>query len=50
MVRSHNELADLQEPMSETKKFNEFMKGIKDTKLSVVKTVVDEDNHKITDF
>ena len=50
MVRSHNELADLQEPMSETKKVSDFMKGIKNPKLSVGKTVVDGDNHKITDF
>ena len=50
MVRAHNDLADLQEPMSETKKVSDFMKGIKDPKLSVGKTVVDEDNHKITDF
>ena len=50
MVRYHNELADLQEPMSDTKKVSDFMKGIKDPKLSVGKTVVDGDNHKLADF
>ena len=50
MVRDHNELADLQEPMSETKKASDFMKGIKDNKLSVGKTVVNGCNHKLTDF
>ena len=50
MARAHNELADLQEPMSETKKVSDFMKGIKDPKLSVGTTVVDRDNHKLTDF
>ena len=50
MVRDHNELADLQEPMSDTKKVSDFMKGIKDPKLSVGKTVCDGDNHKLTDF
>ena len=50
MVRAHNDMADLQEPMSETKKVSDFMKGIKDPKLSVGKAVVDEDNHKLTDF
>jgi hypothetical protein len=50
MVKAHNELADLLEPMSETKKVADFMKGIKDPKLAVGKTVVDGDNHKLTDF
>ena len=50
MVRAHNELDDLQEPIAETKKVSDFMKGIKDTKLSVGKTVFDGDNHKLTDF
>ena len=50
MVRSHNELAGLQEPMSDTNKVSDFMKGIKDTKLSVGKKFFDGDNHKLTDF
>ena len=50
MARSHNDLADLQEPMSETKKFSDFMKGINNPKLSVGKTVSDGDNHKLTDL
>ena len=50
MVRAHNYMADLQEPISETKKVSDFMKGIKDPKLSVGKTVVDGDNHKLTGF
>ena len=36
--------------MSETKKFSDFMKEVKDPKLSVGKTVVDGDNHKLTHF
>ena len=50
MVRAHNEMAGLQEPMSENKKVSDFMKRIKDTKLSVGKKAVDGDNHKLTDF
>ena len=50
IFRAQNELDDLQEPMPETKKVSDFMKGVKDTKLSVGKTVVDGENHKLTDF
>jgi hypothetical protein len=47
---AHNELYDLEETLSETKKVRDFLKGIQDPTLVVGKTVVLSDPAKLSDF
>jgi hypothetical protein len=47
---AHNELFDLKETLSETKKVRDFLKGIQDPTLVVGKTVVLSDPAKLMDF
>jgi hypothetical protein len=47
---AHNELFDLKETLSETKKVRNFLKGIQDPTLLVGKTVVLSDPEKLADF
>jgi hypothetical protein len=47
---AHNELLDLEEPVPETKKVTDFLKGIQDPVLAVGKTVVLGDPIKMSDF
>lgn len=47
---AHNELFDLKESLSETKKVRDFLKGIQDPTLVVGKTVVLSDPAKLSDF
>jgi len=47
---AHNELLDLDEPVPETKKVTDFLKGIQDPILAVGKTVVLGDPSKMSDF
>jgi hypothetical protein len=47
---AHNELFDLEEPVSESKKVTDFLKGIQDPSLQVGKTVILSDPAKLGDF
>jgi hypothetical protein len=47
---AHNELLDLDEPVSESKKVTDFLKGIQDALLQIGKTVVLADPKKMGDF
>ena len=47
---AHNELLDLDEPVPETKKVTDFLKGIQDTALAVGKSIVLGDPLKMSDF
>ena len=48
--RAHNELEELEEPVAETKKVADFLKGISDSKLETGKNIVDGDPNKLGDF
>jgi hypothetical protein len=48
--KAHNELESLGEPVAETKKVADFIKGISDPKLETGKSVVDGDEAKLTSF
>ena len=48
--KAHNEIANLEGAISETKKVADFIRGINDPTLSVGKAVVDGDNAKRVDF
>lgn len=48
--KAHNELLDLQEPVAEAKKVNDFLAGITDPKLETAKAVIDGNNSKLTNF
>jgi hypothetical protein len=47
---AHNELLDLDEPVSETKKVTDFLKGIRDPNLNTGKSIVLGDPTKLKDF
>jgi hypothetical protein len=47
---AHNELLDLDEPVSELKKVTDFLKGIHDLNLNMGKSVVLGDPAKLGDF
>ncbi|KAI2507354.1 hypothetical protein MHU86_7074 [Fragilaria crotonensis] len=47
---AHNELLDLEEPVSESKKFTDFLKGIRDSALNTGKSIVLGDPAKLGDF
>ena len=47
---AHNELLDLDEPVAETKKVSDFLKGIRDPTLVTAKSVVLGDPAKLDDF
>ena len=47
---AHNELLDLDEPVSETKKVTDFLKGIRDPNLTTGKSIVLGDPAKLEDF
>jgi flavorubredoxin len=47
---AHNELLDLNEPVSETKKVTDFLKGIRDPDLNTGKLIVLGDPTKLEDF
>jgi hypothetical protein len=47
---AHNELLDLDEPVPETKKVTDFLKGIQDPALAVGKSIVLGDPLKMSDF
>ena len=47
---AHNELLDLDEPVAETKKVSDFLKGIRDPTLITAKSVVLGDPAKLDDF
>ena len=46
----HNELLDLEEPVSESKKVTDFLKGIRDSSLNTGKSIVLGDPAKLGDF
>ena len=48
--KAHNTLAELDEPVAETKKVTDFLKGISDPSLAAGKTVVNGDAAKLSDF
>jgi len=48
--RAHNELESLGEPVAETKKVSDFLAGITDGTLSTIKSIIDGDSEKNTDF
>jgi hypothetical protein len=47
---AHNELLDLDEPVSKTKKVTDFLKGIRDPNLNTGKSIVLGDPMKLEDF
>ena len=47
---AHNELLDLEEPVSESKKVTDFLKGIRDPTLNTGKSIVLGDPTKLGDF
>jgi hypothetical protein len=47
---AHNELLDLEEPVSESKKVTDFLKGIRDPSLNTGKSIVLGDPSKLGDF
>jgi hypothetical protein len=47
---AHNELLDLDEPVSESKKVTDFQKGIRDPNLNTGKSIVLGDPEKLGDF
>ena len=47
---AHNELLDLDEPVSESKKVTDFLKGIRDSSLTTGKSIVLGDPAKLSDF
>jgi hypothetical protein len=47
---AHNELLDLDEPVSESKKVTDFLKGIRDPNLNTGKSIVLGDPGKLGDF
>jgi hypothetical protein len=47
---AHNELLDLDEPVSESKKVTDFLKGIRDPSLNTGKSIVLGDPAKLGDF
>ena len=47
---AHNELLDLEEPVAESKKVSNFLKGIHDPSLVTVKSVILGDAAKLDDF
>ena len=47
---AHNELLDLDEPVSESKKVTDFLKGIRDSNLNTGKSIVLGDPAKLGDF
>ena len=47
---AHNELLDLDEPVSESKKVTDFLKGIRDPSLNTGKSIVLGDPSKLGDF
>jgi hypothetical protein len=47
---AHNELLDLDEPVSESKKVTDFLKGIRDPNLNTGKSIVLGDPAKLGDF
>jgi hypothetical protein len=47
---AHNELLDLEEPVPETKKVTDFLKGIQAPELSVGKLIVLGDLKRLSDF
>jgi hypothetical protein len=47
---AHNELLDLDEPVAESKKVSDFLKGIHDPNLTTAKSVVLGDPAKLDDF
>jgi hypothetical protein len=47
---AHNELMDLDEPVSESKKVTDFLKGIRDPNLNTGKSIVLGDPAKLGDF
>jgi len=47
---AHNELLDLDEPVSETKKVTDFLAGIRDPTLNTGKSVILGDPEKLEDF
>ena len=47
---AHNELLDLDEPVAETKKVTDFLKGIRDPNLNTAKSIVLGDPVKLDDF
>ena len=47
---AHNELLDLDEPVSESKKVTDFLKGIRDPALTTGKSIVLGDPNKLGDF
>ena len=47
---AHNELLDLEEPVSESKKVTDFLKGIRDSALTTGKSIVLGDPKKLGDF
>lgn len=47
---AHNELLDLDEPVSESKKVTDFLKGIRDSALTTGKSIVLGDPKKLGDF
>ena len=47
---AHNELLDLDEPVAESKKVSDFLKGIRDPTLVTAKSVVLGDPAKLDDF
>jgi hypothetical protein len=47
---AHNKLLDLDEPVSETKKVTDFLKGIRDPNLNTGKSIVLGDPAKLEDF
>ena len=47
---AHNKLLDLEEPVSESKKVTDFLKGIRDPSLNAGKSIVLGDPTKLGDF
>jgi hypothetical protein len=48
--KSHVTLADLGEPIAESKKVDDFLKGITDPRLTTNKQIIDSDQTKLNDF
>jgi hypothetical protein len=48
--KAHVTLAELGEPIAETKKVDDFLKGITDPRLTTYKQIIDSDQSKLNDF
>jgi hypothetical protein len=48
--KAHVTLAELEEPIAETKKVDDFLKGITNPRLTTNKQIIDSDQTKLNDF